>query len=110
LYDADGALLYIGISYYPEDRIRVHLSERTWGADVDMSKTRIEWFGTRPEARASEIKAIHDEQPRHNVAETPLHRRVSGFKSYLTAEELERWHATDTISGRQSAERVAAGR
>jgi predicted GIY-YIG superfamily endonuclease len=108
LYDAQNALLYIGISYYPDERIHRHRSDRTWGLDIDMSKTSLEWYDTRPAARAAEIKAIHDEQPLHNVAETPFHRRVSGFKNYLTPEELERWHATDTISGRQSAEAHAA--
>jgi predicted GIY-YIG superfamily endonuclease len=108
LYDAEGTLLYIGISYYPDERIHRHRSDRNWGADIDMSKNRFRWYDTRPEARAAEIKAIHDERPLHNVAETPFHRRVSGFKNYLTAEELERWRTTDTISGRQSAEAHAA--
>lgn len=104
LFDATDGLLYIGISWRPEDRFRAYRSERSWWPDV--ARSEIEWFDSRAEARQAEVSAIAREHPRYNVAETPLHARVSGHKSALTEQELACWAATDTFSGRRTVPRA----
>lgn len=95
LYCASGRLLYIGMSRSPMRRFAAHVSERSWWAEVDMAT--LEWQDSREEARTAEVAAIHAEHPRYNIAETPLHRRVSGMGGHLTPDEIQRWGATGTV-------------
>lgn len=104
LYNGGGLLLYIGMSRYPRNRFNAHVSERSWWPEVTMAT--LEWYDTRDEARTVEVAAIHSEHPCYNVAETPLHRRVSGMKAYLTDEELEHW----TMTGSECAKRRATSK
>lgn len=69
LYDATGALLYVGISGRWARRMVEHAQEKPWFADV--SDVQIERFPTGREARAAELRAIRSEGPRHNVADIP---------------------------------------
>jgi predicted GIY-YIG superfamily endonuclease len=85
LYDADDVLLYVGISARPEHRWAQHRAEKAWWGDV--ATREVTWFSTRGKARAAEVNAIRCESPRHNIAETPLHRVVS-----TTPVNLERAH------------------
>ncbi|MGI5461258.1 GIY-YIG nuclease family protein [Streptomyces sp. CA-249302] len=61
LYGVEG-LLYAGISVCPLTRVRTHLREQPWAADV--IAVRID-YPRDPEA--AERAAIHAEHPRHNV-------------------------------------------
>ena len=101
LFDAAGALLYVGISSQPEYRLRAHSNERAWWPEV--ARTVLAWHETRADALAEEACAIANERPRHNIAGTPLHRRVSGFKGHLSAAEVERWSDSDTFGARVAA-------
>jgi predicted GIY-YIG superfamily endonuclease len=67
LYDADGVLLYIGISATPEKRLKVHrydLLRRDW-AQLVASQT-FEWHRSRSAAQVAEEIAIRRERPPHN--------------------------------------------
>lgn len=66
-YDADGQLLYVGISHDPETRWRDghKLSSVT---RRDVARREEEWFDTRTEAAAAEVAAIKREKPRDNIA------------------------------------------
>jgi predicted GIY-YIG superfamily endonuclease len=65
--DATGALLYIGASAWPVDRIDQHKWQR--GASMTSVKSvEIEWFGSREDARRAEVAAIKAESPPWNIA------------------------------------------
>jgi predicted DNA-binding transcriptional regulator AlpA len=66
LYDAQGALLYVGISGRPLHRVQHHRAKTAWGPEI--ATTTIEWLGTRQEALRAETRAIATEGPLHNVA------------------------------------------
>jgi predicted GIY-YIG superfamily endonuclease len=65
LRNADGELLYVGISSKPPQRWGQHASDKEWWPEV--ATLSIEWFDSRAEALAMEAKAIRIEQPRHNI-------------------------------------------
>lgn len=65
LYDADGLLLYVGVSTNPKDRFIKHYRTIWWPL---VNRVRLEWHATRAEAFVSEKAAIISEIPIHNVA------------------------------------------
>jgi DNA-binding transcriptional regulator YhcF (GntR family)/predicted GIY-YIG superfamily endonuclease len=73
LFDASGALLYVGITSDPENRWRQHaLLNKAWWPNVATKK--IDWIADRATAGAAEVDAIKSEAPRHNKlhARSPL--------------------------------------
>lgn len=74
LFDADGALLYIGIAGNPGRRFGQHGTNKTWWSQV--ATITLEHHPTRDAADAAERAAILAEQPLHNVAHHPV--RVVG--------------------------------
>src|ERR1043165_2412620 len=69
LFDADGTLLYVGISGNPEKRWKGHevYSCRWWPL---VAHKQIEWHDDRYLALAHEFLAIHYEKPKHNRRRT----------------------------------------
>lgn len=65
-YDADGRLLYVGITEQGAMRWRAHRKDKDWWTDVVTTTT--EHFATRAEAAAAEVAAIKSEGPLYNVA------------------------------------------
>lgn len=66
-FDADGGLLYIGISNDPDFRWKDHLygsSRRNWPSEA--VRRTVEWHDSRPLALKAETDAIKAERPRHN--------------------------------------------
>ena len=66
LYNADGTLLYVGISWSALSRITQHKTDKPWWTTV----TRVDITtipGDRAAAEAAERHAIHTQQPLHNV-------------------------------------------
>lgn len=63
-FDANGVLLYVGVTDDLSTRDKGHSNAATWHANVMRSET--EWFNSRIEARAAETKAILQERPAHN--------------------------------------------
>lgn len=64
-YDADGELLYIGVSKDPEARWVAHRgNQEPW---IHQASQRVdEWYDSRPEAIAAEEAAIRNERPPFN--------------------------------------------
>jgi len=63
-YDADGCLLYVGITHDIEERWAQHAHYKTWW--LDAVRHTVDWFGTRTPAHTAEVVAIRDEKPIYN--------------------------------------------
>lgn len=72
LYDADGRLLYVGISKRPVVRWAEHAVDKgdLWWSEVE--RKTVEWFDTREEAESAEVRAIREEKPEYNKAHSPV--------------------------------------
>lgn len=66
LYDANGTLLYVGITTNPRQRWTEHAMSKAWWDEV-CSKT-VEWFEVRIEAARAEAVAVRVERPMWNLA------------------------------------------
>jgi hypothetical protein len=66
-FDANGDLLYIGISKDPEGRWMAHRGNREPWIHQAARRTD-EWYNSRPEALTAEAKAIRAERPPFNGA------------------------------------------
>lgn len=64
-FDADGALLYVGISNSAFKRLDQHKAASHWAMDI--ARVEMKWFETREEAISAEREAIRNESPRHNI-------------------------------------------
>lgn len=65
LHNADGALLYVGITSTVTERMATHERTKPWWSEV--ASIDIEYFATRQAALAAERAAIVSEQPRYNL-------------------------------------------
>lgn len=88
LFDADGALLYIGISYSAISRYAQHRASQPWIGDV--CRIEIETHDvSRAEILDIERRAIIEERPAHNVvhsnAKTPADV-AEGVADFFAAE------------------------
>jgi DNA-binding transcriptional regulator YiaG len=63
-FDATGALLYIGISLRPGNRLSEHLTGSAWAGDI--ANVTLEWFDSFEVAFNAERRAIIQEKPLHN--------------------------------------------
>lgn len=72
LYDRSGELLYIGKTVHPNERFKEHAKEQIWWAEVDMSKTSIEWYPNWGWAGKVETASIRSERPKYNIVGAPL--------------------------------------
>lgn len=82
IYNQAGRLIYIGTSYAPPGRVKVHRAEKPWRREI--ASFTEEWYPNRTAALRAEHKAIAAESPDFNVAGTPLGREVS--LAYLAGE------------------------
>jgi hypothetical protein len=64
VFDADGALLYAGISGAPLSRLASHKGRAAWYQQA--ARVELQWFGCRVDAIAAENKVIAEESPLHN--------------------------------------------
>lgn len=96
LFDAQGQLLYVGISRNPSAQWQEHLRQRWWWGNV-ASKV-LDWHPTRKLAHAAMKTAIAEEVPLYNIAHTPLHRQLSEWyrPNFLTDDEWSTWKLADT--------------
>lgn len=65
LEDANGALLYVGISDDPLRRWGEHAGDKPWWPDV--AHLSFEWHPSRTDALLEEARAIKAEQPQYNI-------------------------------------------
>lgn len=66
LYDAEGRLLYIGITDNPRRRWVQHAAKQADAWWPDVARKSIEWFPSRGAAEAAEVRAIEREGPPYN--------------------------------------------
>jgi len=64
-FNAEGTLLYVGISLRPFSRFKEHNTHSGWADQI--ANMTIEYFPSRMEAMAAEIKAVREEDPVHNI-------------------------------------------
>ncbi len=64
-FDAEDALLYVGITNSPQGRYNQHRGDKRWFKDV--VRSTMEHFKTREELEAAEIIAIQTEKPKYNI-------------------------------------------
>lgn len=64
LYDAQGVLLYLGISWNPDERMKLHALDKHWLHLV--TRRTIEWYPDRASALAVEVTATASEKPLHD--------------------------------------------
>ncbi|MBM1556687.1 GIY-YIG nuclease family protein [Sulfitobacter mediterraneus] len=62
-FDAEGALMYIGITTDPERRLSEHIKSGRW----PIASVRVEWVQSALDAAAVERRAIIEENPKHNI-------------------------------------------
>jgi predicted GIY-YIG superfamily endonuclease len=68
LFDARGALLYVGVTGDPTRRFRDHRTKKDWWQEV--ARHSVEWFESEWRALQAEVQAIATEAPRHNIRST----------------------------------------
>lgn len=68
-FNADGELLYIGISLRAADRLRQHIDGSCWRYEI--ARVEVEWFDSRRDASDAERSAIVKERPIFNTAHSP---------------------------------------
>lgn len=83
-FDAQGNLLYVGITNYEPKRRNEHKLEAKWFKEIARVETAE--FDTRAEAAVAEITAIFTEKPLHNIES----RRVISQKAEAQRKRLER--------------------
>ena len=65
MFDASGALLYIGVSKDFGRRWKEHARTQPWWDDVQ--RQTADWFPSRRDAAEAEVAAIQAESPKYNV-------------------------------------------
>lgn len=83
VYDAEGALLYIGMSLNALSRLYSHSLDKPWWSEV--ARVEVSHFSSRSDASRAERRAIESEAPRHNVAPGQCHSKL---RRRATREEL----------------------
>lgn len=103
-FDANGNLLYIGISKDPDGRWMAHRGNREPWVHQAARRTD-EWHNSRPEALAAEAKAIRAERPpfngTHNYDDAPFNpaswtKVAAGLKAAAIAELMR----SEILAGR----------
>lgn len=80
-FDAEGRLLYVGITHNPDVRSATHSRTSTWAQFADTTTT--EWHATWDLAHTAEREAIESERPlfnsRHQVDATAARARLVSY-------------------------------
>ena len=87
-YDADGQLLYVGITNNPKRRLAEHRCRAIWRDEID--RVDVKWVGSREDALAAEAKAIREEIPVFNGGDV---------RSFVpTGDALRDWMGSEGIT------------
>jgi excinuclease UvrABC nuclease subunit len=106
LYDANGALLYVGRTKDIVSRIRAHRQATPWWAEVDAMKTDV--FPTPEEAASAEREQVRSLSPLYNKHFNPGNRNTQRkVKVEDDASRLRILRAEKGWSIRETAERAA---
>lgn len=63
-FDAEGTLLYVGLTHRLNDRLTAHKRQKAWD---QVARIDVEHFADRFEAELAEVRAIREESPAWNV-------------------------------------------
>jgi hypothetical protein len=96
LYDANDALLYVGMSLSVGSRLSIHRSKAPWRGDVD--REEITWYRSAADARSAEARAIAEEHPVHNVQQGRVIPGLGGPDAVITEEQVDAWHLRDYLA------------
>lgn len=100
-YDADGGLLYIGITSVGPNRWLDHEEHRAWWSKV--ARSVVEHFPDRSGAMAAEAAAIRAERPPHNTVHAGVQKaprtRVRRPLGTLAQKPDGRWAVAISLRG-----------
>lgn len=88
LYDANGQLLYVGVTGNPRKRFGDHRRNKDWWGDV--STRSLEWFDTEAQALEMEIRAITTEAPKYNLRSTDAFKAQQSATARAVSPEKRR--------------------
>lgn len=74
IFNAADEVIYLGMSYTPEVRVRLH-HHKDWGSEI--ARWDADWHPNREAAKQAEERLIKELWPRYNVVHTPEHRMRS---------------------------------
>lgn len=103
-YDADEALLYVGITYNLQKRWTAHRLDKTWWHLV--ARKTHQWYETRALAEAAEQVAIETESPRFDAT----CRRNPGFRTGGRYEDPRKPEIAAQLRADLQAEEFQLGR
>lgn len=102
-YAADGRLLYVGATAYPESREKQHALTTAWYHEI--ARVELTEYPDGPSGYTAEKEAIRSESPKYNRKHNPANKHIKLPRNswMLTAAEVSRlvWEAVN------SAERAA---
>jgi predicted GIY-YIG superfamily endonuclease len=91
-FDADGQLLYLGITCNLKSREQQHQQKSTWWPHA--VRRTDEWLPDRAAAELAEARAVRAERPKHNLVHRSVQPREitpSSPGTYTTGEMAERF-------------------
>lgn len=74
-YDAEGTLLYVGITDNVTARLKAHSHGKEWWSQVDQITT--ESFSSRTLALAAEAERIRTRRPRYNITHSLVNAKAA---------------------------------
>ena len=93
-FDADGVLLYVGISFNALKRTSEHMKCSPWAGDI--KRIEIDEFATRKSAMIAETDAIQAEKPLYNKQKTkPLKKKM--VIAYIEESKRKLTHNVTTL-------------
>ena len=106
-YDADGQLLYVGITDRPGRRWETHMRRKRWWPAVH--RQTLEWHPDRETAMAAEVAAIVNECPRHNIRHSEAPPKLFELTSAWTCAACG-WTTRDPFELIKHVESEVAGK
>jgi len=86
-FDADGLLLYVGVTNNPKRRLHEHKCRAVWADQID--QVSVKWYPDREIALARELEAISEENPIFNGGErAELIVTGDAFRDWMAREGL----------------------
>jgi len=86
MFDADDALLYVGVSMNVAQRFAAHRSDKQWWGDI--ARITLSHFATRREVLVAEATAIREERPLYNVQHATRVLAAVGATPTETAQRI----------------------
>lgn len=96
-FDAEGALMYIGITADPERRLSEHVKAGKW----PIASVRVEWVRSAIDATTFERRAILEENPKHNIrrdTNEPPGLPQSGWRKVISDALIEKARSMRGVS------------